>query len=396
MLLQLVGEAAFLVMFYGIESSSRESWLERGQFFALIDFVSLNNQVYLPVVKVKQFIFKRTFHHFLQKLHNGTSTDSDMENIMYLMRLVYDTVVLDNSVQCNQIITEDLMDILVNITDLLNVFGEEGWSDISVLMLAIMLVCCKSGDFTLRARSTAKLHGIIQNRALLNTDELCYLLVAIDASLQETLQNEDEDFYSFLIPVVRALLEKILQTLNAKRYLQNMPLLVNAPAFYENFQKYAFSLEWKKFIEKIIKPHSDSYCVDHLKPVVEFLNSFWTEAHEATMVTKHKREREKGESKMRFHSAIIDPVRQRQSDEKIRFSQTIAKINNTNLASLKRWRLTKLHLYGALNGPWYKPGAVTFNLHWKLSTRENLLRMRPKLVLNSNFDPHREARYVKC
>lgn len=30
-------------------------------------------------------------------------------------------------------------------------------------------------------------------------------------------------------------------------------------------------------------------------------------------------------------------------------------------------------------------------VHWKLSSQENFSRMRPKLVVNYNFDPHTDA-----
>lgn len=120
--------------------------------------------------------------------------------------------------------------------------------------LGIVLVCSATENLELCAMATAKLHALVQTRPFASLEEACHLLATLDNILNKAIESGDQEHYSFLIPVVRALLEKLSPPLHLLKHLPGFTFLASAsgPAFFEEFQHYALSSEWKNFMDKTV------------------------------------------------------------------------------------------------------------------------------------------------
>jgi hypothetical protein len=64
---------------------------------------------------------------------------------------------------------------------------------------------------------------------------------------------DDQEHYSFVIPVLKALLEKLTVTLALANHLPRLPQTQAGPAFFDDFQLYCQETEWKLFMEKKVR-----------------------------------------------------------------------------------------------------------------------------------------------
>lgn len=106
------------------------------------------------------------------------------------------------------------------------------------------------------------------------------------------------------------------------------------------------------------------------------------------MVNMHKREREQGESKLKFQEFFLEPFNRKARQENLRYNSMLKQINSQYTATLRQWKAAQRYL-SCERGPWADRKENWE--YWKLSNVENYSRMRLKLVQNNNFDPHLEA-----
>ena len=64
------------------------------------------------------------------------------------------------------------------------------------------------------------------------------------------LTGGDSEGYSFLMPVLKALIEKSRSILNLSSTVPDLPPTTSGPVFFEDFQMYSTSKQWTTFIEK--------------------------------------------------------------------------------------------------------------------------------------------------
>ena len=77
-------------------------------------------------------------------------------------------------------------------------------------------------------------------------------LCCIFAVLVVSLFSDKTDTYSFLIPVMKALLDKASNLLNLDLLLPDLPPTNHSPAFFDDFKTYCFSEQWTEFIENYV------------------------------------------------------------------------------------------------------------------------------------------------
>ena len=75
---------------------------------------------------------------------------------------------------------------------------------------------------------------------------------------------DTEDHYSFLIPIMKALLEKCKTTFNLQVQIPALNLRLSGPDFFNHFKEYCQSEEWNYFLEKKVAPLSDQYTRGYL------------------------------------------------------------------------------------------------------------------------------------
>lgn len=103
------------------------------------------------------------------------------------------------------------------------------------------------------ALATAKLNGILQTKEITSQDEACYLLGKVEGILRHSIQEQSEETYSFLVPLLRTLLSKVHRLLYMELHLPQLPDTNGSPSFFEDFKTYCNSPEWRVYLDKYVR-----------------------------------------------------------------------------------------------------------------------------------------------
>lgn len=128
-------------------------------------------------------------------------------------------------------------------------------------LLGILLSCAGFEDVELVAMATAKLHALIQTRHMSDPEEAAYLLCYLDTIVQNSLKGTQPEHYSFVLPVMKALLARISPTLALSTRLPTLPDTQAGPSFFERFQAYAQTPEWRALIDDKVGPFYTKNCI---------------------------------------------------------------------------------------------------------------------------------------
>uniref|UniRef100_A0A673H021 Neurobeachin-like protein 2 n=1 Tax=Sinocyclocheilus rhinocerous TaxID=307959 RepID=A0A673H021_9TELE len=306
------------------------------------------------------------------------------ENAVRLLHMVQDFLQAEGLVN-PALWTEKVLEETVTLMDGLMVWYASGtqWLQLSQVGLRLLL------GFMVCAMATAKLNGILQTKTVDSQDEACYLLGRVEGILRRSVSEErTEETYSFLVPLLRTLLSKVHKLLYMELHLPSLPDTNGSPSFFEDFQLYCSSPEWRVYLDKYIIPYMKQYEIETFSQGHENMALYWKDCYEAFMLNLHRRDRERGESKIRFKEQFVEPFSRRGRQENLRYNSMLKQIHTQNSAILRQWRAARRGLF-CERGPWVDKQQM--DIHWKLSSAENYSRMRLKLVRNYNFDPHKEA-----
>ncbi|RZF48161.1 hypothetical protein LSTR_LSTR009850 [Laodelphax striatellus] len=347
----LVVNILFTIMWRGIDASQKDAWKERGQVMACINLLGLNNTLHCSHLELKLRILEMAVTAALSDLRDSTHTS---ENAAQLLRWVYDLTVLDPNNDHSKKVSARLLDGVLGLLDSLLVFQEipgEEWTEMAKLAFGIILSCAANSNLELCAMSTAKLHTLVQTRTMKDLQEGGYLLYFINTILQKAIADENQEHYSFLIPVVKALLEKLKDMLAISQHLPDLPQPQAGPAFYEGFQSYCQGQQWTLFMETKVKPLYEAYQSALNVELTESMNTFWAECYEASKTSTHRRNREVGESKLRFQSQIVTGYRSRQTEETVRYNNLNSQMRNRELIIRRCWQQMR-HFFTGERGSW--------------------------------------------
>lgn len=94
-----------------------------------------------------------------------------------------------------------------------------------------------------------KLHSLLQTASAPKKEEACYLLGKLEMPLRRSLLSKAETF-SWLVSIIRTLMDQCYDTLQLQHFLPSLPPTNGSPTFYEDFQVFCTTPEWRVFIEK--------------------------------------------------------------------------------------------------------------------------------------------------
>ncbi|XP_063234189.1 neurobeachin-like protein 1 isoform X2 [Bacillus rossius redtenbacheri] len=390
----LVVHILFTVMWRGVDGASKESWKERGQVMACINLLALNNELLCSHLLVKLRLLEMAVQAQLADLRDpgqSLALSVHAENTAQLLRWTYDLAVLDPCEDMRKKASVKLLDGVLGLLDVLMVFQEgpgDEWTEMAQLAFGILLSCAASSDLDLCAVATAKLHGLVQTRVTRDPQEAAYMLYVLHVILRKTIDADNQEHYSFLIPVVKALLDKLGPSLGLRSHLPDLPATQSGPAFFDDFQRYCLQPQWTSFMEKKVRPLHDCHQAALSAQLTELMNTFWAECYEASKVAVHRRSKEVADSRRRFEKQVVLPCEARQVEEAARYGAVLSQRRQHDLQARRRWRHIKQFLSGP-RGAWQSRSPA--QVHWKLSHHENFSRMRLKLVPTAAFNPHTDA-----
>ncbi|MCJ8729842.1 hypothetical protein PDJAM_G00110980 [Pangasius djambal] len=407
-LVRMILEIVLCVMWKGVSGSDDAAWLERGQVFSALTKLGTANELLLPVDQIKLSLLERMLECAVSDNREcaAATLPEHTENAVRLLHVVQDFLQAEGLVN-PALWSERLLEDTVTLMDGLMVWYTAGtqWLQLSQLGLRLLLGFMAQPDPQVCAMATAKLNGILQMKTVESQDEACFLLGRVEYILQRSLgeqkemdgrqkdeevdgRRREEETYVFLVPLLRTLLSKVHKLLYMELHLPSLPNCNGSPSFFEDFQLYCSSPEWRVYLDKYIIPYMKQYEIETFSQGHENMALYWKDCYEAFMMNLHRRERERGESKIRFQDQFVEPFSRRARQENLRYNSMLKQMHTQNNAIVRQWKAARRSLLGD-RGPW--ANRQQKEMHWKLSSAENYSRMRLKLVRNYNFDPHREA-----
>lgn len=174
-----------------------------------------------------------------------------------------------------------------------------------------------------------KLHSLLQTTSAPRRDEACYLLGKLETPLRRSLDSKSEIF-SWLVPIIRTLMDQCYETLQLQQFLPSLPPTNGSPTFYEDFQLFCTTPEWRGFIEKHVGASGGDHCGVYLddgwwvpslgntslliqvQPTMaqfemdtfarshDLMSNFWNACYDAMMSSSQRREQEKAASRKLF------------------------------------------------------------------------------------------------
>ncbi|KAL7731998.1 hypothetical protein ACLKA6_015762 [Drosophila palustris] len=254
-LVYLVSNTLFNVFWRGIGNDHPQCWQERGQVLGCINLLALNNELITSHLSLRLRILEMAVQASLFDLsEHGSQTLINQENASHILRMVYELVVLGSNEDESKKCSTKLLDGVLALLDALMIFQQgssDDWSDMIRLCLGLLLKCSHHPNPGIVAMATAKLHAILQSRSTEDPAELSYLLYSINRALDNAIEVGNPEEYSFLMPVMKALLEKCRSAFNLDTTLPDLPSTSSGPVFFNDFQMYSTSKKWRNFIERM-------------------------------------------------------------------------------------------------------------------------------------------------
>ncbi|XP_053452909.1 neurobeachin-like protein 1 isoform X1 [Nycticebus coucang] len=387
-LLQLVTNILNYVMCKGLEKSDDDTWIERGQVFSALSKPGISNELLRPSAEIKLALLQKMLEWAVTENREAKTNPVTAENGFRLTLIIQDFLQSEGVVNSNMW-TEKLLEELMLLFDFLSVWYSESpvWVKLSHIQIQLLLEFIGRGNLQVCAMASAKLNALLQTRVIENQDEACYILGKLEHVLSQSIKQQSE-IYSFLIPLIRTLVSKIYELLFMNLHLPSLPFTNCSSSFFEDFQEYCTSNEWQVYIEKYIVPYMKQYETHTFYEGHENMALYWKDCYEALMVNMHKRDREGGESKLKFQENFVEPFNRKARQENLRYNNMLKQLSSQQLSTLRHWKAIRLYLT-CERGPWAERKQNP--LHWKLANVENYSRMRLKLVPNYNFKTHEEA-----
>uniref|UniRef100_A0A2K6LW53 Neurobeachin like 1 n=1 Tax=Rhinopithecus bieti TaxID=61621 RepID=A0A2K6LW53_RHIBE len=381
-LLQLLTHILNYIMCKGLEKSDDDTWIERGQVFSALSKPGISSELLRPSDEIKLTLLQKMLEWAISENREAKTNPVTAENAFRLMLIIQDFLQSEGLVNSNMW-TEKLLEDMMLLFDCLSVCYSESpvWVKLSQIQIQLLLGFIGRGNLQVCAMASAKLNTLLQTKVIENQDEACYILGKLEHVLSQSIKEQTE-IYSFLIPLVRTLVSKIYELLFMNLHLPSLPFTNSSSSFFEDFQEYCNSNEWQ------IVPYMKQYETHTFYDGHENMALYWKDCYEALMVNMHKRDREGGESKLKFQELFVEPFNRKARQENLRYNNTLKQLSSQQLATLRRWKAIQLYLT-CERGPWAKRKQNP--IHWKLANVENYSRMRLKLVPNYNFKTHEEA-----
>ncbi|XP_072473428.1 neurobeachin-like protein 1 isoform X1 [Notamacropus eugenii] len=387
-LLGLMTSILSCVMYRGLERSDDAAWIERGQVLSALTKPGISNELLRPPEEIKLCLLQKMLEWAVADNREAKTNPATAENAFRLLLIIQDFLQTEGLLNTN-LWTEKLLEDMMPLFDSLSVWYSDSpeWVKLSQIQIHLLLGFIGTDNLQVCAMASAKLNTLLQTKVIENQAEACYLLGKLEPILSQSIKEQTET-YSFLIPLFRTLVSKIYELLFMNLHLPSLPTTNGSPSFFEDFQEYCNSNEWKIYIEKYIMPYMKQYEVQTFGDGCESMALYWKDCYEALMVNMHKRDREGGESKLKFQDFFVEPFKRKARQENLRYNSMLKQLNSQHLATLRQWKAIQLYLT-CERGPWAERKQNI--IHWKLANVENYSRMKLKLVPNYNFNSHEEA-----
>ncbi|XP_008943134.1 PREDICTED: neurobeachin-like protein 2, partial [Merops nubicus] len=304
-LCNLLTNIIFSVTWRGVEGWDEGAWRERGQVFSVLTKLGTACELVRPPDEIKRSLLEMMLESALTDLKESGpgALPALTHNALKLLRLLQDFLFSEG--HNNQALwSEKIYEGVSSLLDKLGVWYHlaNGTSDLKEMAqtgLRILVGYILLQDPQLHSLAYVKLHSLLQTSSAPKKDEACYLLGKLETPLRRSLDAQSETF-SWLVPIVRTLMDQCYETLQLQLFLPSLPPTNGSPTFYEDFQLFCTTPEWRSFIEKHVQPTMAQFEMDTFAKSHDHMSNFWNACYDAMMSSSQRREQEKAASRKMF------------------------------------------------------------------------------------------------
>ncbi|ERE77014.1 neurobeachin-like protein 2 [Cricetulus griseus] len=408
-LCNLLTNVLFSVTWRGVEGSDEAAWRERGQVFSVLTQLGASATLVRPPDCIKRCLLEMMLESALTDIKEAPpgSLANLTQQALWLLRLLQDFLCAEGHGN-QELWSEKLFEGVCNLLDRLGAWPHLANSipalcEMAQIGLRLVLGYILLEDPQLHAQAYVKLHTLLQTAVPARREEACYVLSKLEAALSRALNTSSSETEhaqppstavaasercSWLVPLVRTLLDRAYGPLGLQWGLPSLPPTNGSPTFFEDFQAFCATPEWRHFIDKQVQPTMSKFEMDTYAKSHDLMSGFWNACYDMLMSSGQRHQRERIQSGRAFQELVLEPAQRRARLEGLRHAAVLKQQAAQHSAALLHWGA----LWRQLSSPC---GAWALRVpptpHWKLSSAETYSRMRLKLVPNHHFDPHLEA-----
>ncbi|KAM5291942.1 neurobeachin-like protein 2 [Ctenodactylus gundi] len=410
-LCNLLTNVLFSVTWRGVEGSEEAAWRERGQVFSVLTQLGASATLVRPPDCIKRSLLEMMLESALADIKEAAAgaLASLTQQALWLLRLLQDFLCAEGHGN-QELWSEKLFEGVCNLLDRLGAWPHLANStadlrEMAQIGLRLVLGYILLEDPQLHAQAYVKLHTLLQTAVPVRREEACYVLSKLEAALGRALGASSSEQCpelaqsplasgaalercSWLVPLVRTLLDRAYEPLGLQWGLPSLPPTNGSPTFFEDFQVFCATPEWRHFIDKQVQPTMSQFEMDTYAKSHDLMSGFWNTCYDTLMSSAQRRQRERAHSRRAFQELVLEPAQRRARLEGHRHATMLKQQAAQHSTALLHWGALWRQLCSPC-GAWAlrDPPAP----HWKLSSAETYSRMRLKLVPNHHFDPHLEA-----
>ncbi|XP_021574806.1 neurobeachin-like protein 2 [Carlito syrichta] len=409
-LCNLLTNVLFSVTWRGVEGSDEAAWRERGQVFSVLTQLGASATLVRPPDCIKRSLLEMMLESALTDIKEAPAgvLASLTQQALWLLRLLQDFLCAEGHGN-QELWSEKLFEGVCSLLDRLGAWphlanGTTDLREMAQIGLRLVLGYILLEDPQLHAQAYVKLHMLLQTAVPPRREEACYVLSKLEAALGRALntsssQSATDDAASapaataatercsWLVPLVRTLLDRAYGPLGLQWGLPSLPPTNGSPTFFEDFQAFCATPEWRHFIDKQVQPTMSQFEMDTYAKSHDLMSGFWNACYDTLMSSGQRRQRERAHSRRAFQ-LVLETAQRRARLEGLRYAAALKQQAAQHSTALLHWGALWRQLSSPC-GAWALRDPPT--PRWKLSSAETYSRMRLKLVPNHHFDPHLEA-----
>ncbi|XP_006065277.3 neurobeachin-like protein 2 isoform X3 [Bubalus bubalis] len=409
-LCNLLTNVLFSVTWRGVDGSDEAAWRERGQVFSVLTQLGASAMLVRPPDCIKRSLLEMMLESALTDIKEAPPgvLASLTQQALWLLRLLQDFLCAEGHGN-QELWSEKLFEGVCSLLDRLGAWphlanGTADLREMAQIGLRLVLGYILLEDPQLHAQAYVKLHALLQTAVPMRREEACYVLSKLEAALARALNTSPSETptengeppvaaaaaerCSWLVPLVRTLLDRAYGPLGLQWGLPSLPPTNGSPTFFEDFQAFCATPEWRHFIDKQVQPTMSQFEMDTYAKSHDLMSGFWNACYDMLMSSGQRRQRERAHSRRAFQELVLDPVQRRARFEGLRYAAALKQQAAQHSTALLHWGALWRQLASPC-GAWALRDPPT--PHWKLSSAETYSRMRLKLVPNHHFNPHLEA-----
>uniref|UniRef100_A0A4X1T8Z4 Neurobeachin-like protein 2 n=1 Tax=Sus scrofa TaxID=9823 RepID=A0A4X1T8Z4_PIG len=379
-LCNLLTNVLFSVTWRGVDGSDEAAWRERGQVFSVLTQLGASATLVRPPDYIKRSLLEMMLESALTDIREAPLgvLASLTQQALWLLRLLQDFLCAEGHGN-QELWSEKLFEGVCSLLDRLGAWphlanGTADFREMAQIGLRLVLGYILLEDPQLHAQAYVKLHALLQTTVPMRREE------ASAATAAERC--------SWLVPLVRTLLDRAYGPLGLQWGLPSLPPTNGSPTFFEDFQAFCATPEWRHFIDKQVQPTMSQFEMDTYAKSHDLMSGFWNACYDMLMSSGQRRQRERAQSRRAFQELVLESAQRRARLEGLRYSAALKQQAAQHSTALLHWGALWRQLSSPC-GPWALRDPPT--PHWKLSSAETYSRMRLKLVPNHHFNPHLEA-----